>query len=50
MELLLFLTSMVQKFKFESPAGENMSMAEVDGLFGIVHTPKPYKIVAKRRH
>jgi len=41
---------MVQKFKFESPAGENMSMAEVDGLFGIVHTPKPYKIVAKCRH
>jgi len=49
MELLLFLTSMVQKFKFESPPGEKLSVAEVDGVFGVVHTPKHYKIVAKRR-
>lgn len=49
MELLLFLTTMVQKFKFENPKGKNLCMAEADGVFGIVHTPKPYTLVAQRR-
>lgn len=49
MELLIFLTSLIQRFKFESPEDGSLSMATVDGVFGVVHAPKPYKIVAKPR-
>ncbi|KAH3852935.1 cytochrome P450 2C23-like [Dreissena polymorpha] len=49
MELLIFLSSLVQRFRFESPAGEEVSMATTDGAFGIVHAPKPYRIVAVPR-
>ncbi|KAH3699271.1 hypothetical protein DPMN_074227 [Dreissena polymorpha] len=48
-ELLLFLSSLVQRFRFESPAGEEVSMATTDGVFGMVHAPKPYRIVAVPR-
>ncbi|WAR19216.1 CP2U1-like protein [Mya arenaria] len=49
MELFLFLSALVQRFKFESPPGTKVTFAEIDGQFGIVHCPKPYKIVAKVR-
>ncbi|KAH3708021.1 cytochrome P450 2H1-like [Dreissena polymorpha] len=48
-ELLLFLSSLVQRFRFESPVGEEVSMATTDGVFGLVHAPKPYRIVAVPR-
>ncbi|KAH3855766.1 hypothetical protein DPMN_098335 [Dreissena polymorpha] len=46
MELLLFLSSLVQRFRFKSPAGEEVSMANLDGVFGLAHAPKPYRIAA----
>lgn len=49
MELFLFLSCLIQKFKFESPPGEDLTIDGVDGTFGIVHAPKIYKIVAKPR-
>jgi len=49
MELFLFISLLVQRFKFESAPGEKLTVDSVDGLFGIVHAPKPYSIVAVPR-
>ena len=49
MELFLFISLLVQQFKFESAPGEKLTVDSVDGLFGIVHAPKPYSIVAVPR-
>ncbi|XP_052768718.1 cytochrome P450 2C15-like [Mya arenaria] len=49
MEMFLFLSALVQNFKFESPPGTEISFAATDGQFGSAHCPKPYKIVAKAR-
>ena len=49
MELFLFISLLVQRFKFESAPGEKLTVDNVDGLFGIVHAPKPYSIVAVPR-
>ena len=49
MELFLFISLLVQRFKFESAPGEKLTVDNVDGLFGIIHAPKPYKVVAVQR-
>ncbi|XP_045160015.2 cytochrome P450 2C23-like [Mercenaria mercenaria] len=49
MELLLFVGALVQRFRLESQNDEAVSLERVDGVFGLVHTPKPYRIVATLR-
>ena len=46
MELFLFLTSLLQKFKFTKEEGAELDMK---GYMGITMAPKPYKIVAQPR-
>lgn len=45
-ELLIFLGALVQKFRLESPENETVSVEHLDGVFALVHIPKPYKIIA----
>ena len=49
MELLLFLSAIVQNFEIRCPEGVKLSMDQIDGEFGFVHEPKPYNIVFKGR-
>nr|AUX14904.1 cytochrome p450 CYP2P19 [Kryptolebias marmoratus] len=46
MELFLFFTSLLQRFKFSSPAGEQPSL---DFKLGASHCPKPYRLCAVPR-
>ncbi|XP_052770159.1 cytochrome P450 2C15-like isoform X1 [Mya arenaria] len=48
-ELFLFVSCLLQNFIFENPKDEAVTVKSVDGQFGIVHEPKPYRIVAKMR-
>uniref|UniRef100_A0A8C5DQ78 Cytochrome P450 2J5-like n=1 Tax=Gouania willdenowi TaxID=441366 RepID=A0A8C5DQ78_GOUWI len=43
MELFLFFTSLIQKFKFTPPAGEKSSL---EFVLGSTHCPKPFRICA----
>ena len=49
MELLLFISAIVQRFQLVCPDGVDLSMDQIDGEFTIVHKPKPYDIVFKER-
>lgn len=44
MELFLFIASLVQKFKFVTPSDDPLDIKQLDGVFGITHAPKPFKI------
>ncbi|XP_051868963.1 cytochrome P450 2J2-like isoform X5 [Pristis pectinata] len=46
MELFLFFTSLMQKFKFVVPDGVEISL---DGIINVTHRPQPYKICAVLR-
>ncbi|XP_017262591.1 cytochrome P450 2J6 [Kryptolebias marmoratus] len=46
MELFLFFTSLLQRFKFSSPAGEQPSL---DFKLGATRCPKPYRLCAVPR-
>lgn len=50
MELLLFIGTLVQRYRLESPPNETLTVKHVDGVFGLAHSPKRYKIVAKPRN
>jgi len=50
MELFLFLSVVVQRNRLTCPPGEEVSYAALDGEFGIVHKPRPYRIVASPRN
>ncbi|XP_067652383.1 cytochrome P450 2U1-like [Haliotis asinina] len=47
MELFLFLTTMIQRFKFVPLESR---MPSLDGLMGLTHSPKPFVIKAVRRN
>ena len=49
MELFLFISGIVQTFKITAPPGEDMSLNSLDGLFGLTHEPKSFRIVARSR-
>ena len=49
MELFLFLSAIVQCFNISAPPGHDLSLESVDGVFGLVHCPKPYQVVATVR-
>ncbi|XP_077993225.1 cytochrome P450 2U1-like [Glandiceps talaboti] len=45
-EIFLFLTSLLQRFEFKLPEGDNPS---TEGTLGIVHMPHPYKVFIHSR-
>ncbi|XP_077993226.1 cytochrome P450 2U1-like [Glandiceps talaboti] len=45
-EIFLFLTSILQRFEFKLPEGDNPS---TEGTLGIVHMPQPYKVFIRSR-
>ena len=47
MELFLFLTSMIKHFDFVLPEGE--SKPDLEGVLGLTHAPKPFKVRAIER-
>ena len=49
MELFLFLSAIVQNFKITAPPGEDMSLENIDGIFGITHSPKDFRILIQSR-
>ncbi|KAK3601082.1 hypothetical protein CHS0354_024788 [Potamilus streckersoni] len=46
MELLLFISALVQRFELAPPEGEVLDIKNVDGIFGFTHAPKPFYIRA----
>ncbi|XP_068449177.1 cytochrome P450 2J6-like [Clinocottus analis] len=46
MELFLFLVGLLQRFSFSVPDGVELS---TEGVVGVTHVPKPFKIHAKAR-
>ncbi|KAK3598207.1 hypothetical protein CHS0354_026609 [Potamilus streckersoni] len=50
MELLLFLSALVQRFELMPSQGEILDIRDVDGIFGLTHAPKPFNIRAIPRH
>ncbi|KAJ8047663.1 Cytochrome P450 2U1 [Holothuria leucospilota] len=48
MELFLFLTSLVQRFRFYVPDG--MELPSLDGVSGITLSPEPYEVCAEPRN
>ncbi|KAM3620642.1 uncharacterized protein V6R79_026374 [Siganus canaliculatus] len=46
MELFLFFTSLLQKFSFSAPAGEQPSL---EYILGFIRSPKPFRLCAKPR-
>ncbi|CAH1266083.1 CYP2U1 [Branchiostoma lanceolatum] len=46
-ELFLIFTSLLQRFTFKPPEGGPMPSAE--GVFGLVHSPAPFQLVAEPR-
>uniref|UniRef100_A0A3B5LJ02 Uncharacterized protein n=1 Tax=Xiphophorus couchianus TaxID=32473 RepID=A0A3B5LJ02_9TELE len=46
MELFLFFTSLLQRFKFSPPPGEKPSL---EYKLGVTHCPKPYRLCAVPR-
>ena len=49
MQLFIWLSSIVQRFRIEIPKGADLSMNTIDGQFVFKHAPKPFKIVAIAR-
>ncbi|KAK3597329.1 hypothetical protein CHS0354_010966 [Potamilus streckersoni] len=49
MELLLYVSALVQRFQILPPEGMTMSIEEYDGVFGLHHAPKPFKMRAVPR-
>ena len=47
MELFLFLTAMIKQFDFVLPDGQ--SVPDMEGVLGINHAPKPFKVRAIQR-
>ncbi|XP_077998175.1 cytochrome P450 2U1-like [Glandiceps talaboti] len=45
-EIFLFLTSLLQRFEFKLPEGDNPSM---EGTLGIVHMPQPFNVIIQTR-
>ncbi|KAK3598208.1 hypothetical protein CHS0354_026610 [Potamilus streckersoni] len=50
MELLLFISALVQRFELMPSQGEKLDIRDVDGIFGATHAPKPFNIRAISRH
>ncbi|KAL3862689.1 hypothetical protein ACJMK2_008642 [Sinanodonta woodiana] len=50
MELFLFISALVQRFKIMPPEGQTLDIKDVDGIFGFTHAPKPFYIRAISRH
>jgi len=50
MELFLFLSVVVQRYRLTCPPGDEVSYAALDGEFGIFHKPRPYRIVSIPRN
>uniref|UniRef100_K1RHH8 Cytochrome P450 2D20 n=1 Tax=Magallana gigas TaxID=29159 RepID=K1RHH8_MAGGI len=48
MELFLFLTSLVQRYKFFMKDSSNPP--SLKGIFGLTYSPKPYQLVASKHH
>lgn len=46
-ELFLFLSRLLYEFKFENPP--DLPLPDMDGTFGVVKSPKPFKVVIKKR-
>ncbi|XP_048833580.1 cytochrome P450 2J2-like isoform X7 [Brienomyrus brachyistius] len=46
MELFLFFTSLLQRFTFSPPPGEEV---DIEGVLGFTYSPKPYKTCASPR-
>ncbi|XP_031550021.1 steroid 17-alpha-hydroxylase/17,20 lyase-like [Actinia tenebrosa] len=46
-ELFLFLSRLLYEFKFENPP--DVPPPDMEGTFGVVQSPKPYKVVVKKR-
>jgi cytochrome P450 family 2 subfamily U polypeptide 1 len=42
MELFLFLSAMIQRFVFLPP--EDGQLPSLDGIFGVMLSPKPFKV------
>ena len=49
MQLFLWLSSTIQKFRIDSPEGADLSIKTLNGRFTYVHSPKAFKIVAIAR-
>ena len=49
MEMFLFLSAIVQNYKITTPPGEDLSLETIDGVFGLTHVPKPYKLLVTQR-
>ena len=47
MELFLFMTAMIKQFDFVLP--DDQSEPDLEGDFGIIHAPKPFKVRAIQR-
>ena len=47
MELFLFFTSILQKFKVSLPEG--ITRLDTDGVYGLTHQPKPFEVVLTLR-
>ncbi|KAM5141027.1 steroid 17-alpha-hydroxylase/17,20 lyase-like isoform 2-T2 [Mantella aurantiaca] len=47
MEIFLLLSWIIQRFTLEVPEGE--SLPDLEGIFGIILQPKPFKVIAKLR-
>ena len=50
MEMFLFFSAIVQNFKISAPLGEDLSLETVDGVFGMTHTPKPFRVLVTQRN
>ncbi|KAL3889837.1 hypothetical protein ACJMK2_002164, partial [Sinanodonta woodiana] len=46
MELDLFIPALVQRYEFLPPEGTTLDIREIDGVFGVIHKPKPFEIRA----
>ena len=43
MELFLFFTAMMQRFRFSTPPG--MPLPDMEGILGLTNAPKPFETV-----
>ncbi|KAL3862708.1 hypothetical protein ACJMK2_008661 [Sinanodonta woodiana] len=50
MELFLFISALVQRFKLMPPEGETLDIKDVDKYSGGIHSPKPFYLRAIPRH
>ncbi|KAK3598209.1 hypothetical protein CHS0354_026611 [Potamilus streckersoni] len=50
MELLLFISALVQRFELVPQKDAKLEIKDVDGIFGGTHAPKPFYIRAIPRH